>query len=176
MMRLLNTLRGCAVALAAMGIVFPQSAVLGAEVLAKQQNVRMADVALGTGGELRGQVVNAQGVAQAGRTVTVEGSGKELARLTTNAKGEFLARGLDGGVYLISTDGAAGPVRAWAPNTAPPAASNGIMLVPGTQTARGQLFGHGFNPSGIATNPGVWITGAVIGTILAVAIDQSSGS
>ena len=180
-MRLLKTMQGYAIALATVGIVLPQGVTIGAE-RTQNQAFRMADVALAAGGVLKGQVVNAQGIAQAGRTVSVQGQGKELAKLTTNAQGEFSAPGLSGGVYFVSTDGAAGPVRAWAPNTAPPAAANAIMLVPGDQTARGQVFGNGglfqngLDPMSLASNPGVWITAALVGTILAVAIDQNSGS
>jgi hypothetical protein len=173
-MRLLRTLKRCTIALATIGIVFPPSAVLGAQLPTGQatQTIRVADVALGHGGVLRGQVVNAEGIGQPGMSISVQRQGKEVAQLKTDLDGKFAAAGLQSGTYMIATDGAIGPVRAWAPKTAPPAAADGLLLISAGQTVRG----GGNRGLGLLTNPGIWITGALIGTILVIAIDQNSGS
>ncbi len=174
-MRHLRTLQGWAVAFATIGLAFPQSVVIGAEqpaTNAPSQTLRVADIALGQGGVLRGQVVDPQGIGQAGLLVSVQRQGQKVTQLKTDQDGKFVVSGLSGGTYLVSTDGAAGPVRAWAPHTAPPSAANGLLLVPGTQTVRGRHPRLGR----LMSNPGLLLTAAVVGTILAVAIDQNSGS
>ena len=74
----------------------------------------------------------------------------------------------------MSTDGAVGPVRAWAHRTAPPVASNGILLIQESPAANGQLGGG--NLTGLLTNPGVILTAAAIGTIIAVSVDGTDAS
>jgi hypothetical protein len=97
-----------------------------------------ADVALADGGALTGQVMTAQGAPVAETPVVVSVQGREVSRATTNADGAFIASGLKGGVYEVSTPDSRGVYRLWAPRTAPPAARQGVMIVSGTETVLGQ--------------------------------------
>ena len=175
-MRLNGFLKGCAIALATVGIALPHAPLYGAGTHREstpQSRTRVADVALAPGGVLKGQVVTSQGVARQGATVSVQQEGREVARVLTDQQGNFTAPGLKGGTYLVATEGAVGPVRAWSHNTAPPAASAGILLVPQSVTALGQ--GQGLLGGGsLLTNPGLLITAGFIGTIIAVAVTEDA--
>jgi hypothetical protein len=177
-MTVLRTVQRLAVALATISIALPHCAVaVGAQngsPRSEQGKLKIADVALAEGGILNGQVVDSQGVGMPGRLVSLQQRGTEVVRTRTDDEGRFAASGLSGGTYLVSTDGVIGPVRAWAPATAPPIASDGLLLVPHTQTVRGQL--HLPRGGGLLTNPGFIITAAFVGTIIGVAIEQNSGS
>jgi hypothetical protein len=89
------------------------------------------DVALGEGGVLVGQVVDAQGAAIRGLPVSIRSGGREVLQATTDANGHFAAPGLKGGVYEVAAAEHHGLYRLWAPKTAPPAANRGIMAVIG---------------------------------------------
>jgi hypothetical protein len=110
----------------------------------------VADVALADGGVLAGQVVTAQGASVVDAEVVVTQQGRELARVRTDADGAFSAPGLKGGVYEVSTPGASGVYRLWAPRTAPPVARQGVMMVSGTETVLGQ---YGPPPGAIVGPP-----------------------
>ena len=100
--------------------------------------------------------------------VSLATGGKEIARATTDAKGQFRVASLKGGIYQVST-----PVthvyRMWAPRTAPPTSLNGLNMVSGKQVVRGQQMGGG--PLATA---GQWIaehpiiTAGAIATAIAV--------
>lgn len=141
-----------------------------------------ADVALSADGVLIGQVVNAQGAALQQAPVSIAQDGHEVIRVVTDAKGEFAVRGLRGGVYQIITPGRQGSYRIWAPRTAPPAASNGLLAVAGDSAVLGQ-YGPAAagGPMGAVTG---WIaahplmTAGIIATAIAVplAIDDDDSA
>src|SRR5262249_23768045 len=56
------------------------------------------------GGAIRGKVENEAGKAVNGARVVAEREGKEAARATTNAKGEFTLADLEPGEYMLSID------------------------------------------------------------------------
>lgn len=88
-----------------------------------------ADVALGGGGVLVGQLVDAQGKVMTGTPVSIQTGGQEVARVATNENGVFFAQGLAGGVYEVAAAEHRGVYRLWAPTTAPPQASQSITAV-----------------------------------------------
>jgi hypothetical protein len=89
------------------------------------------DVALGEGGVLAGQVVDAQGAPLAGTAVSVRSGGRDVLQAATNERGEFATAGLKGGVYEVVAGQHRGVYRLWAPRTAPPSANRAIMVVSG---------------------------------------------
>jgi hypothetical protein len=101
------------------------------------------DVALGNGGLLVGQVLNGQGLAQAGATVSVRQGDYEVVRTTTDENGLFAAQGLRGGQYAIKSDDSYRVCRLWAPNTAPPGAEQHAVIVQSNEVVRGQWGYHG---------------------------------
>ncbi len=151
-----------AAAVATLGMVLPQTVFAG-------QPVRPSnDVALGPGGLLTGQVVDENGVAQAGVPVVVQQGQQLVVRTATDDHGQFLAQGLRGGQHQIVTP--AGPVayRFWAANTAPPAAKDAAIVVANREVVRGQM---GYGPGGawlgwVRAHP--YITAGVIGAAIAI--------
>ena len=131
-----------------------------------------SDVALHQGNLLIGQVVDAQGVSQPMATVTLTNHKSEVAEVQTDAEGKFSVAGLQGGVYRIASNGQQGIYRVWAPNTAPPAAQQGVTMVVGQDVVRGQ-YG---NTPGPFTSIAQWcadhpiMTAAVIGAAIAIPV------
>jgi len=97
------------------------------------------DIALHSGGLLVGQVVNADGTSQAGVTVKVRQTDKEIGATVTDRNGNFRFAGLEGGTYEIGSPQGNAMYRLWAPNTAPPAAQPAAMIVDGHGLVRGQM-------------------------------------
>ena len=131
-----------AVALSCVGMLMaPVATAATAPVAVRAAAEAPRDVALHQGGKLVGQMLNAQGTAIAGATVSVTTAGKEVARVQTDVAGKFQVAGLKGGVHQVATAGQQDVYRLWAPQTAPPAAQQGLMLVSSTDTVRGQSCG-----------------------------------
>lgn len=99
---------------------------------------QVRDVALHGTGILTGQLLDAQGVAIDDASVSVAKAGKEVARVKTDKQGKFRVAGLTGGVHQVATAESVGVYRLWAPQTAPPAAQRGLLLVSNAQVVRGQ--------------------------------------
>lgn len=98
------------------------------------------DVALNAAGELRGQVVNRGAVALADVELTLVSDidGMKL-KATTDAEGKFAFANVRGSVCEISSGAFKQKCRVWVVNTAPPAASKGLLIVAEkTQVQRGQ--------------------------------------
>ncbi|MEQ8211468.1 MAG: carboxypeptidase-like regulatory domain-containing protein [Lacipirellulaceae bacterium] len=113
------------------------------------KQARPSDIALRDGGVLVGQIMTPQGTAVASAPVSIQKNGREIIRVATNAKGEFTVAHLKGGVYQVAAPGHQGSYRLWAPKTAPPAASTGLMAVAGDQAVLGN---HGAGPFATVTN------------------------
>jgi len=112
-------------------------------VAAAPAAVAPRDVALHQGGVLLGQVVDAQGASLANTSVSLVSGGKVVARTQSDPTGKFTVSGLKGGVYQVASANHQGTYRLWSPQTAPPAAGRGILLVSGQDIARGQGVGGG---------------------------------
>ena len=172
-MKSIRFVRKLSVALATVGLLVPNVGVaIGAQSQpASQQGssaVKVVDVALVDGGVLNGQVVDGQGAPKANAPVSVHQGKDEVATVVTDKNGDFSVKNMKGGTYVVSTQNVSGVVRAWAPQTAPPSAVKGILLVPNSQAVRGQIAGR--------FGVGAIVIGTIAATIIAVSIDHSSGS
>ena len=112
------------------------------------------DVVLQQGGVLLGQVVDSQGGALINTPVVLHSGSKEIARVQTDRAGKFSVKGLKGGVYEVTSTGQRGVYRLWAPQTAPPAAQHGMLLVSDNNFVRGQGCGCGVVDCGGACGAG----------------------
>jgi hypothetical protein len=83
--------------------------------------------------------MNVRGVRLAGEVVVLRQSGLERGRTITDARGRFWFGGLRGGIYRVVAGGRSLLVRAWAAETAPPAAGKVALLVVGPEVVRGQM-------------------------------------
>ena len=164
-------------AVASLGMMLPQG------LFAAQPGVGPGDVALRSGGMLVGQVVDAQGVVQAGKAVSIQYDEQEVVRTTTDANGVFAAQGLRGGQYHVVTENGEGHFRLWAADTAPPAATNSVVLVSDPNVVRGQWhppgaqYGAGWL-NWVRSHPYITagIVAAAVAIPLALADDDNRGS
>ena len=157
-------------AVACVGIVCPPTALAAAPPNGAK------DVALAPGGVLVGQVVDQQGAVRAGSTVRIQQGDQEIVRTQTDKNGVFAAQGLRGGQYLIVSDDGQSICRLWAPNTAPPAASDGVVVVTGQDVVRGQ-YGGGRWLDWVRSHPYITagIVAAAIATPIAIAANDGGG-
>jgi hypothetical protein len=96
------------------------------------------DVALGPGGRITGQFVNAQGHPQANQLVVLQREGGKVLQLKTDVSGRFALTGMTGGLYQFATVDSGMVCRCWAERTAPPNAIRDVLLVSGEGIQRGQ--------------------------------------
>ena len=182
-MKLTRILRGLAVTAATFGILFPVPTIARAsEYATAQREVEtVRDLALGSGGVLRGQVVNSDGLPAPKEVVTVIRDGRPVATVKSDDQGAFTIAGIPSGVYAITSGKATGVVRAWSHGSAPPAASQGVLLVPRDLTVRGQGHlhdwlhnhsGHGLGQIGLG---GLLVLGFV-GTVIALSLGGNDAS
>ena len=154
--------------LSCVSLLLPQAAFAG-----PQKNV-VTDIALQQGGLLVGQVMGRDGSVRAGEQVAILFGNREVVRTTTDENGIFAAAGLRGGQYRVASNEGASLIRAWAPNTAPPAAREGSLLVVGDQAVRGQISNSpGWVISWARNHP--WLTTIAALTAVAVPIALASG-
>ena len=95
-----------------------------------------------------------------------------VASTRTDSEGKFALTGVQAGVYQLQSGNVSGTYRVWAPQTAPPSASQGILLVAGQDVVRHQgILSHLANPYVLAA-----IVAAAIAIPLALDDDDPSGS
>lgn len=162
-MKLVKSLNKLAVTLACAGML------VGQTVQAASPIIR--DVALQPGGVLNGQVLNEQAVAQAHAKLAVVHKGKPLTVTETDAAGRFVLTGLEPGIYELHLAEGGGAYRVWAPQTAPPAAEEGALLIQDSRVVRGN---HGGGHFGWLANP--WVLAAIVAAAIAIplAIDDDA--
>lgn len=138
--------------------------------------VTVQDIALGHGGTLSGQVVDAQGHALAATAVSIRQNGAELLQTNTDRDGKFAVSGLRGGMYQVVSGEGAGNFRLWVEDTAPPAAQPSALIVAQQDLVRGQT------PLGDVAKSNVVIIGGITAAALSIpfivhaARDKQSGS
>jgi len=131
---------------------------------------RVADVALTSAGDLRGQVLDAQGVAQPKIKVSIGQTNQQPTFVSTDSEGRFVVQGLAAGVYQVQTPRGGGMYRVWAPRTAPPSAQPGVLVVNDGQIVRG----YGSNGAHFLANP--WVMGLIVAAAIAIPLAIDSGS
>ena len=160
-MKRLGLLKAAAAGMACLGMLLPAPVLRAADTTdsapaGPQQAPTAIDVALGEGGTLRGQIVDAQGNAVPQAAVSLRQADREVAATVANSSGGFHLTGLRGGTYRIVAGGADGIYRLWAPQTAPPAARRAALVVAGGPQVLGQ-FGAGA-ASGAQGPLGHWLS------------------
>lgn len=131
----------------------------------------VADVALGSTGELRGQVLDSQGLPQPQIKVSIGKTNQQPTFVSTDAAGQFQVTGLAAGVYYVQTAQTSAVYRVWAPGTAPPSAQSGVLMVNNDHVVRG--YGHG-NGAHLLASP--WVMGLVVAAAIAIPLAIDSGS
>jgi hypothetical protein len=163
-----------ATALAMVLISFPQLAL--ATQSAAGQTIVAGDVALGEGGQLTGQVLDANGIGRASVAVSIQRPGETSQQVTTDENGWFAFRGLTGGIYQLSVGDKTYVYRAWAPDTAPPVAKPFAMLVPDRTVVRGTWGESDSFLGNLIGCPLFWGALVAAGIIIPLSIDSGSSS
>jgi hypothetical protein len=96
------------------------------------------DVKLGAASDLRGQLVDKNGVRLAKRIVVAVHADKTSLETVSDANGQFRFAGAKPGMYQIASERSYQVCRCWAVDTAPPKASPELLMVEGDVTLRGQ--------------------------------------
>lgn len=179
----MKKIKGLAVTLACLGMMFPQGRILAATPAGAEKPVAKApavkgpiDVALAKGGMFQGRLVDDQGKSIEGAAVTVRQAGRVVAETATREDGRFEVKNLRGGIYQVKAGKVDGVCRLWSADTAPPSAANEVTVVSSTKIVRGQEECCGcFYPGTV--NP--WVVAALgIGTaalvVGIVALDKAN--
>lgn len=99
------------------------------------------DVTLGPKGKFSGTLVNPAGKPLANSQVVVR-SHRGVVVTRTDAQGSFTVNNVGGGTLEVSTPQGTQQLRAWSPDTAPPASENAAFL---RETRPGNRGGKGFD-------------------------------
>jgi hypothetical protein len=171
-MALTKQIRSALVMLACSGMLatpLVRAAQPGASPVRSESPAR--DVALQAAGTLHGQVVDPQGVGRAHVDVAVNKLNQPPVVVTTDAQGRFAVEGLSAGIYQVQTDNCEAAFRVWAPRTAPPVASQAVLLVEDGKVVRGQKGKQRWN---FAAGP--WIIGGLAAAAIAIPLALDDGS
>ena len=137
-MRIVRGIRSCMVTSAVIGMLLPVQSLRGGELPTAGQ-FAVTDVSLQDGGRLSGEVHDATGKPASDADVLLvhRESGQHYQTVTDQA-GRFSIGALKAGLYQLDTSSASLLCRCWAPKTAPPAATQELLVVAGDHVERGQ--------------------------------------
>ena len=138
-MKSLNKFGVCLASLACFSLLMPQYSFAVQANKNDQADITVQDISLGSGGVLKGQIMASNGQPHANVPVVLGQRGKELARTTSNAQGEFEFHGLRSGMFHVSAGAAGGMYRVWSQKTAPPKAKSGVLIVDKDEVVRAQI-------------------------------------
>jgi len=128
------------------------------------------DVALNPGGKLAIQVVDPQGKPHAGTPIKVRKADAIIHHSITGKDGQIVMSRLKPGVYQITSGARGGIYRLWAPQTAPPRATTGILLTDDGGVVRGKR-GRWQKAALIS---GVIITSGILGGVIGYNLKDAS--
>lgn len=141
----LALVKSAAVALAMVGIVFPQTRILADQKNPAKPAIKtvaansVLDVSLGKDGTFNGRAVSQNGTPVEGAEVVVKQGNVEVAHSVTDKNGQFAMNNLKAGAYQVKSGNTEGTFRLWTEQTAPPSAKPHGLLVLGENGARGQI-------------------------------------
>jgi len=175
-----SVIANAAVALATIGVAFPQARLLGAErpvSIQSQTKTRnsikivapnsVLDVKLDKDGALTGRTIDHNGRPVTGARIVVKRGKTEVAQSTTDEQGNFAVKNLKTGLYEVNSGKTVGTYRVWNQNAAPPSAKPHSLLVLGENGARGQ---YGLTETIAGENLGLILLCATTGLALSALI------
>jgi hypothetical protein len=105
-------------------------------------------------------LIDPQGAPEAGIDVALVKDGAVVAAARTDTEGRFALADMKAGVYQLQTPRANAVCRVWAPNTAPPVAQPGVLLVSSQNVVRQQSI------FSVLANP--WVLGGIVAAAIAI--------
>ena len=177
-------IKSAAVALAMVGVVFPQTRILAEQKRPANPSVKIVaentvlDVSLGQSGTFNGRTVDHAGVPVKGAKVVLKQGKTEIGQSVTDSEGRFAVQNLKSGVYQVSCGATEGSYRLWSQKSAPPAANAQGLLVLGENGVRGQCGSCCDDGTGIwLCAGGVLLAGvAVAALVIAITANNKSSS
>ncbi len=166
-------LKSAIVALAMVGIVFPQTRILADQKLPAKPTVKVLaansilDVSLGKSGSFTGRAVDQSGTPVEGAKVVLKQGKTDVGQSVTDKNGQFAVSNLKSGVYQVSSGATEGTYRLWSEQSAPPSAQAQGLLVLGENGARGQCGSCCNDGSGILMlAAGALIVGVAVASLI----------
>ena len=167
--------------IACCGFLLPSTCLYGQQPVGQSTPTKTLDVELTSEGALQGTVVTSTGSVLSAAPVFLRQGTEIVAQTTANAEGNFRFAAVPGGVFNLVAAGKLTNIRVWSPNTAPPHAVAGALIVAGdvtrgqctTESCTGTCGGvcRGAGGGGIAGSPmGLLMNPFVIGAAVAAAI------
>ncbi len=146
-MKMLNWLKGTAIALAALGTMLPATQLQAAEGKAPLKIVTteatVLDITMSAEGVFAGRVVDHAGNPVADAEVVISQGKQSIAKITSDQSGVFSVSGLKGGVYDVRSGNTAGSFRIWTATAAPESSKEQALVILGKNGTRGALGGLG---------------------------------
>jgi len=173
------------------GFLLPNACLYAQRPLTQSDSVRVRDVELAGDGVLNGRLSTANGAAIGSTAVLLRQGKSTVAKTTSQVDGSFQFTSLRGGMYSVAAAGNVTHVRLWSNRTAPPSATEGVLLVAGN-VHRGQnctadsctgscggtcdASGVGGGLLGLLMNP--FVIGAAVAAAIAIplALDSNDAS
>ncbi len=146
-MKVLNWLKGTAIALAAIGTVLPAPQLQAADgkspLKVEVTEAKVLDITMSQEGAFAGRVIDFSGSAVADAEVVISQGNREIAKTTSDESGVFSVSGLKGGVYDVRSGNTAGQFRIWTATAAPESSKEQALVVLGKNGTRGAIGGMG---------------------------------
>lgn len=173
-------IKSAAVALAMVGVAFPQTRILAEQNLPTKSSVKILsqnttlDVSLGKSGTFSGRTVDHTGAPVEGATVVLKQGKTIVGETVTDENGRFALSSVKSGVYQVSSGETEGTYRLWNEKAAPPSAKSQGLLVLGENGARGQYGCCCDDGSGVWLCAGALAVAGIAIAALVIAIEANS--
>jgi hypothetical protein len=165
-----RNMRGGAAWMAVVALVFQPQLLLAKPLPGVGEPViHVVDVALGTNGSLRGQLLDRQGQQLPVSKIQIT-NGHQTWNTYTSEEGYFRLEGLVGSTYQLQAAGQVHIVRAWAEGTAPPHALKALLIVHDNRVVLGQHCGTPLCGSAISAAKHPLANPFILGGLIAAAI------
>ncbi len=136
---------------------------------------QMIDIALGDDHTLTGRFIDSTGTPIDGAVVTLRQGERAVASSTTLADGSFQISGVPTGAYRLTCGSAAGQVRCWSPDAAPPnAVTDGVTFQDNVVRGQAALVAPALVSTSMVTTAAV--SGTAIGGAAAYAAANGNSS
>ena len=132
-MRINKSIQRSILVLACVGMIIPRSCLLAQQPATPV----ITDIALSPQGLFQGRVVDAEGQPVSGAKILMATNDTVVVETESDPSGAFNVNSLRGGFYQLAVGNVNQNVRVWAPNTAPPTATEGLTVTLGA-VQRGQ--------------------------------------
>lgn len=146
-MKMLNWLKGTAIALAAIGTMLPAPQLQAAEGKAplkiETTQASVLDISMSAEGIFAGRVIDHAGNVVPDAEVVISQGNRQVAKTVSDQSGAFSVSGLKGGVYNVRSGNTEGSFRIWTQSAAPESSKEQALVILGKNGTRGAIGGMG---------------------------------